>query len=426
MLAVDNIIQDIIKALHSGPSSLDFLVDDLEAKEFPSDDPVSRLTDLPGTPKPTLQPLQQPEQDSLIDQMTATPRERRIAEETAAGATAGSPAHFQAAQAATMPEPKNWFKAFGGGPNGDLSGFVPLKAMVKIEKGTHYMKPSAARAYKAMQRAMKRDLGRGFDVTDSYRSYDAQKELKKRKPSLAATPGHSNHGWGLALDINVNDSKVYNWLVNNAKKFGFEQPMSYEPWHWEYGGGFKDVAKVGGKSKPKKPKTSAAPKDPLNRIRSMESFITAPMVFGSIIGEVQNPPTTKREFEANAKTNGLGFVPAKFRNLFRKAAEQHGLSPRLLAAIAKHESGFDPKAVSSAGAQGMMQVMPLHGMENPFNARANVMKGAEIFASYLSKANGNIRLALAYYNAGPNAAQSLIEERMKVYSDPIIELWRGK
>lgn len=420
-MLVDDTIQEILKALHSGVSSLDFLEDDLEAKEFPTDDPVSRLTDIPGTPRPTLQPLQ--EQESLIDKMTSTAQEKKLAEKTAKQVTPGSSAHFQAAQAATMPEPKNWFKKYGGGPNGDLSGFIPIEALAKIEKGTHYMKPSAAKAYKAMQRAA-RKAGINFAVTDSYRSYDAQVDLKNRKPTLAATPGHSNHGWGLALDININDPKVYEWLAKNAKKFGFEQPMSYEPWHWEYGGGFKDVAKV--TKTPKKTVTKAAPEDPLNRIASMESFITAPMVFGSIIGEIQNPPQTRREFEANAKTGGLGFVPAKFRNLFRKAAEQYGLSPRLLAAIAKHESGFDPKAVSSAGAQGMMQVMPLHGMENPFNARANVMKGAEIFASYLAKANGNIRLALAYYNAGPNAAQSLIEERMKVYSDPIIELWRGK
>lgn len=167
--------------------------------------------------------------------------------------------------------------------------------------------------------------------------------------------------------------------------------------------------------------------DPLNRLTGGASaLVTAPMVFGSIIGEVYEPKVVRQGRKpAQEGPAGLGFVPAKYRGIIKDAADRYGLSARLLAVIARHESGFDPNAVSSAGAQGLFQVMPLHGLENPFNPRANAMKGAAIFASYLEKANGNLRLALAYYNAGPNASRDVIEARMRAYSDPILQEFRG-
>jgi hypothetical protein len=87
------------------------------------------------------------------------------------------------------------------------------------------------------------DLG----ITDSYRSYAAQVDVKRRKPGLAATPGKSNHGWGLAFDMGFGSNQKspgYQWMVQNASKFGFKGPLQkpFEPWHWEYvGGGSKDA-----------------------------------------------------------------------------------------------------------------------------------------------------------------------------------------
>jgi LAS superfamily LD-carboxypeptidase LdcB len=64
----------------------------------------------------------------------------------------------------------------------------------------------------------------------------------------AARPGTSNHGRGVALDLNTNcgkqkdtkpncsNSKVYQWLKNNAHKYGFKRTVQSEPWHWEYVG----------------------------------------------------------------------------------------------------------------------------------------------------------------------------------------------
>jgi hypothetical protein len=92
------------------------------------------------------------------------------------------------------------------------------------------------------------DLG----ITDSYRSYAAQVDVKRRKPNLAATPGKSNHGWGLAFDMSFGsnqNSPGYKWMTQNASKFGFKGPLQkpFEPWHWEYkGGGSPDAMSAAG------------------------------------------------------------------------------------------------------------------------------------------------------------------------------------
>lgn len=432
-MMVEQDLQRIIQAIHAGPMT-DW-PDDLEAQDFPLD-PVGRITEPSTGADPSLSAFAQPEADSLVDPMTATDEERKLAKETHAQHTPGSAASFQSAQAATMQSPASWFAEWGGGESGDMSGFIPTKAMVKIEGGNHYMKPDAAKAYKAMQRAAKKD-GINFAITDSYRDYDTQVRLKQQKPTLAATPGHSNHGWGLALDINVGDGTMsnatYAWLKQNGAKFGFGQPMSYEPWHWEYKGGgvAAPVTRVKGKRVFKNERT----KDPLNRIQGVSSFISAPTVFGAVLADIENPPQTAQAWKEREQSGGLGFAPARYRGMIRDVADKYNLPARLVAAIAKAESGFAPDVMkfqrnSSAGAVGPMQVMPLHtatyGDKFTKSIKANFTVGAAIFASYLNKAEGNLRLALAMYNAGPNASSELLEERMRIYADPILATFRGE
>ena len=105
----------------------------------------------------------------------------------------------------------------------------------------------AATALTAMNQAFRAVFGTNLAITDSYRTYDEQVQLKISKPTLAATPGTSNHGWGLAVDlsssINVFGSPQHNWMRANANRFGWYHPawaQFYgslpEPWHWEYAG----------------------------------------------------------------------------------------------------------------------------------------------------------------------------------------------
>lgn len=127
-------------------------------------------------------------------------------------------------------EPPAELKAFG-------NGRIPAAALTSIGHGSHRLYAPAARAFLQMEAAAKAD-GVTIGVTDTYRSYDAQVDLAKRKGlysqgGLAATPGTSNHGWGLATDLDL-DAKALAWMRQNAPDFGFVEDTPREPWHWTY------------------------------------------------------------------------------------------------------------------------------------------------------------------------------------------------
>lgn len=89
---------------------------------------------------------------------------------------------------------------------------------------------------------------------------------------------------------------------------------------------------------------------------------------------------------------------------FEEAARTYGVDVNLLKAIAHTESNFNPSATSSAGAMGVMQLMPSTakslGIKDAYNARDNIMGGAKVISQHLSRYNGDVSLALAAYNAG--------------------------
>jgi Transglycosylase SLT domain len=89
----------------------------------------------------------------------------------------------------------------------------------------------------------------------------------------------------------------------------------------------------------------------------------------------------------------------------QEAATTHGMSPSLIRAVIQTESRFNPLAVSSVGAQGLMQLMPTTarhvGIENPFDPRENILGGTKYLSTLLDRFKGNTAKALAAYNAGP-------------------------
>ena len=136
---------------------------------------------------------------------------------------------------------------------GHANGRIPKEALEQIG-GDHMLEEGAAAEWKRMVADAKR-AGVNLSVTDSYRSYEGQVSVRKRKGHLVATakPGTSNHGWGRALDVNVNDGRTLAWLRANAEKYGFVNPewarkpgKSYEPWHWEYRRGPTQQVPTGG------------------------------------------------------------------------------------------------------------------------------------------------------------------------------------
>lgn len=94
-----------------------------------------------------------------------------------------------------------------------------------------------------------------------------------------------------------------------------------------------------------------------------------------------------------------------YEPLVQEAAEYHGVDPDLVRAVVRTESAFDAAAVSAAGAQGLMQLMPALsdelGVKDPFDPRENVFAGVRYLRALLDQHDGDETLALASYNAGP-------------------------
>ena len=95
-----------------------------------------------------------------------------------------------------------------------------------------------------------------------------------------------------------------------------------------------------------------------------------------------------------------------YDRLIAREARRHGVSPALVKAVMKAESNFHPEAVSSHGAQGLMQLMPdtadSLGVSDPFRPEDNVWGGTRYLRAMLDR-YGNLQYALAAYNAGPGA-----------------------
>jgi hypothetical protein len=122
------------------------------------------------------------------------------------------------------------------------------------------------------------------------------------------------------------------------------------------------------------------------------------------------PKQTKNEFKI--KGSRFKFPPFKgkkgehvFHPIIDKVSEQHNIEPALVKAVIMAESSYNPRAVSPRGAVGLMQLMPSTanslGVSNSYNPEQNVQGGTKYLKELIDEFGGDIKLALAAYNAGP-------------------------
>lgn len=100
---------------------------------------------------------------------------------------------------------------------------------------------------------------------------------------------------------------------------------------------------------------------------------------------------------------------AASRSIILAASRTHGVPAPLIREVIRAESGFNARAVSPAGAKGLMQIMPPiarhYGAKDPFDPKQNIFAGVRYLGELLRRNGGNVALALASYNAGPTAVK---------------------
>jgi soluble lytic murein transglycosylase-like protein len=194
-------------------------------------------------------------------------------------------------------------------------------------------------------------------VVSAWRSNAEQARLFAAHPDprMVARPGTSLHRLGTELDLGP--ASAYGWLAANAGRFHFLKRYSWEPWHFGY---------------------------------TLNAGSTS-------VGSVPRA--------GDGRGGGAlpAFVPDRFAPALGRAAQRWSVSAALLAAQLHQESGFNPAAVSGAGAEGIAQFMPstaaAYGLRNPFDADAAIDAQAHLMRDLLRRF-GSVPLALAAYNAG--------------------------
>jgi hypothetical protein len=153
-----------------------------------------------------------------------------------------------AAQAAPLPSSVS-AATTGSEWGGYENGKIPASALCAISWQTvDHLRCDAAVKLEALNKAFKATWGTDICVNDAYRSYAKQVALyEKLGPGVAAVPGTSNHGWGVAVDlgcgVGIFGNARHVWFAVNAPRYGFTQPewaligsSRAEAWHWQFFG----------------------------------------------------------------------------------------------------------------------------------------------------------------------------------------------
>lgn len=150
-------------------------------------------------------------------------------------------------RAAPTPQPPDWLSGCDTTPaeTTEPNGLLSDANLCELPTGGLHLRGDAARAWWRLSEGYQDRFGEPLCTTDAYRTLDAQQRLSAAKPGLAARPGTSNHGWGVAVDLcggaESFGTAQHVWLKRNADDAGWTNPSwaqrsgsKPEPWHWEY------------------------------------------------------------------------------------------------------------------------------------------------------------------------------------------------
>ena len=125
---------------------------------------------------------------------------------------------------------------------------------------------------------------------------------------------------------------------------------------------------------------------------------------GTVIPFAENVKTEQSDFSDYLSQAQEQTKTVSLDDIFEKASKTYGVDEKLLKAMAKTESNFDPNATSYSGAMGIMQLMPETakelGVMDAYDPEQNIMGGAKYIASLIERYDGNVTYAVAAYNAG--------------------------
>ncbi len=176
----------------------------------------------------------------------AAARENALAQAEVIARTRSAVPPIDALLGAAVARPEATCK--GASTAGFANGQIPVDVLCPLW-GTsgQVLRADAAASFNALSRKYAETFSAPICVTDSYRDFASQVAVRAAKPTLAAVPGTSNHGWGVALDlcdgVQVFGSPQHEWLKLHAMAYGWFHPSwaqaggsKPEPWHWEYAG----------------------------------------------------------------------------------------------------------------------------------------------------------------------------------------------
>ncbi len=183
---------------------------------------------------------------ALTDEQRAANLEKAKAEAEARAAAAAAAASSGTSVSGELVGPVG--ECTGASTAGYANGLIPRSALCSLwDAPGHVLRADAAAAFNRLSEAFAAQFGKPISVTDSYRTLAGQIDVARRKPGLAARPGTSRHGLGIAVDlgggIQSASSAEHTWMDRNAALYGWINPGwaqnrggQFEPWHWEYVG----------------------------------------------------------------------------------------------------------------------------------------------------------------------------------------------